>query len=134
MIDHEFTIFSIIATALRSAVNPIYVAGEYVPQPPQFPCVFIVEVDNTVNMLTRDSGAIENSANVMYEVDVYSNKAKGKKAECKAIIALVDEQFSRLGFTRAFLNPIQNLNDATVYRMTARYRATIGKDNLVYRR
>lgn len=134
MISPENEVFQIVASAVREQVDPIYIAGEYVSAPPKFPAVFIVEVDNTVNPLTSDSGSVEKSVNVMYEVDVYSNKVQGRKAECKAIIALVDEQFRRLGFTRAFLNPVQNLNDATVYRMTARYRATIGADNYVYRR
>lgn len=87
-----------------------------------------------MNRQGRDSGDIENFADVMYEANVYSNKAIGKKAECRAIAALIDEQMSALGFTRSFLNPIQNMNDATIYRMTGRWIATVGKDDFVYRR
>jgi hypothetical protein len=134
MIDHESEVFTTIATVLRTAYSGIFVAGEYVPQPPKFPAASIVEMENAVHQSTTDSGAIENHAEVMYQVDVYSNRNQGKKAECKAIIATIDDEFSRLGFTRVFLNPVQNLNDATIYRMTGRYRAVIGKDNYVYRR
>ena len=59
---------------------------------------------------------------------------KGKKSECKAIAAFVDEQFAALGFTRTYLNPVPNMDDATIYRMTGRWIATVGSDNTVYRR
>lgn len=136
MIDIESKVFTTVATALRDAYGAanIYVAGEYVPQPPRFPAVFIVEMDNSVDVRGRDTANIENFADVMYQVDVYSNKNTGKKAQAKEIIALADEQFAALGFTRTFLNPVQNLNDATVYRMTARYQAAVGRDETIYRR
>ena len=134
MIQIEDELFTAIATALRSAYTGIYVAGEYVNQPPQMPAVFIVEQDNSVYQRGVDSGDTENFAEVMYQVDVYSNKNKGRKAECKAIIGTVDEQFNRLGFTRTFLNPVPNMNDATIYRMTARYRGVVSKDKLIYGR
>ena len=134
MIDFEAEIFTRIATALRTEFPGIFVSGEYVPAPAKFPAVSIVEMDNAIYERTVDSGSMENDADVMYEVDVYSNKAKGKKAECKQIAAFIDVQFQAMGFRRVFLNPIQNLNDATIYRMTGRYRAVIGRDKTVYRR
>lgn len=133
MIDVENLVFTKIATALREAYSDIYVVGEYVNAPSKFPAVYIIEMDNSVKRSTQSSGSLENHADVMYEVDVYSSKQKGKKAECKAIAALVDEKFMQMGFTRTFLQPIPNANDATIYRITGRYRAVVGKDNLVYR-
>ena len=70
----------------------------------------------------------------MFELNVYSNKTKGKKAECKAIAALVDSELARLGFTRTMLNPIPNMDDATIYRMLGRYTAKVSKENVIYRR
>lgn len=134
MIDVESQVFQKCADAFRAAYPNGYIAGEYVPQPPKFPAVSVVEMGNNVLERGIDSGDIENFADVMYQVDVYSNLNKGKKAQAKAIVALIDEQFVHLGFTRSFLNPIQNFNDATIYRMTARYRAVVGKDHYIYRR
>ena len=87
-----------------------------------------------MNRAGRDSGCIENFADVMYQVDIFSNKNKGKKAECKSIAAFIDGMFARMGFTRSFLNPVPNMDDGTIYRMTGRWRATVSKDNTVYRR
>ena len=134
MIDVENEIYDRVADKLRATFNGIGIAGEYVQSPSQFPFVSIVEADNTPLQRTQTSDSGENHATVMYEINVYSNKAKGKKAECKAIVAVVDSEMMTMGFTRMMLNPIQNMNDATVYRILGRYRAVVSKTNVIYRR
>lgn len=125
MIDCEAKVFQACADAFRAAYPNGFIAGEYVAQPPKFPAVSVVEMDNNVDERAMDNGNIENAVNVMYQVDVYSNLNKGKKAQAKAIIALIDEVLAQYRFVRTFCNPIQNMNDATIYRMTARYRRRI---------
>lgn len=134
MISIENELFTIIATTLRNDFPGVYVSDEYVSQPPSFPAVSIVEADNAVYTPGIDSGNIENFATVMYQVNVYSNKRIGKKNECKNISALIDSEFARLGFTRTFLDHIQNQNEPTIYRMTGRYQGVVSKDQYVYRR
>ena len=125
MIDCEAKVFQACADAFRAAYPNGFIAGEYVAQPPKFPAVSVVEMDNNVDERAMDNGNIENAVNVMYQVDVFSNLNKGKKTQAKAIIALIDEVLSQHRFVRTFCNPIQNMNDATIYRMTARYRRRI---------
>ena len=125
MIDCEAKVFQTCADAFRAAYPNGFIAGEYVAQPPKFPAVSVVEMDNNVDERAMDNGNIENAVNVMYQVDVYSNLNKGKKAQAKAIVALIDEVLAKYRFVRTFCNPIQNMNDATIYRMTARYRRRI---------
>lgn len=134
MIDIESEVFNIVSKATRAKYPKIYMTGEYVKSPPSFPCVSLIETDNQIYRNTRDSGNIENHAQVLYEVNVYSNKTSGKKAECKAIIAFIDTQMEALGFTRTLMNPVPNEEDATVYRMVARYRAIVSKEKIIYRR
>lgn len=134
MIDVENEIFDAVAEKLRESYPGIYVVGEYVKTPPSFPCVSLVEMDNQMYQQTEDSGSSENHVSVMYEVNVYSNKQFGKKKECKEIASLIDEQMLRFGFARTMLQPIPNLNDATIYRMLGRYTAVISKDKVFYRR
>ena len=134
MIDVENEVFNTIATVVRAKYPDIYMVGEYVKTPPRFPCVSLVEMDNQSYQRTEDSGGSENHVSVMYEVNGYSNKTVGKKAECKAIMALIDEQMLALGFARTMLQPIPNLDDATIYRMVGRYSAVISKNKLIYRR
>lgn len=131
MIDIENDIYTAVAAVLRAAFPNIYVVGEYVPAPPRFPAVSIVEADNRVvtRMRTRN---IENAASVMYEVNIYSNKASGKKSEAKAIAATLDEKFAEIGFTRTMKEQVPNLNDATIYRIVCRYEAIVDKDLWIY--
>ena len=134
MIDIENDVFNTVATVVRTEYPDSYMVGEYVKTPPKFPCVSIVEMDNTTYQRAEDSESVEHYASVMYEVNVYSNKTVGKKSECKEIIALVDERMLALGFARTMLQPIPNLDDATIYRMVGRYSAVISKDKVLYRR
>lgn len=125
MIDVESKVFQKCADAFRAEYPNGYITPEYVPQPSKFPAVSVVEMDNNVDERAIDNGSIENAVNVMYQVDVYSDLNRGKKAQAKAIIALIDEVLAQYRFVRTFCNPIQNFNEATIFRMTARYRRRI---------
>ena len=134
MIDIENAVFNTVAARVREKYPNIYMTGEYVKSPSSFPAASLVEMDNSVLEGTIDSGSNENHANVMYEVNVYSNKTTGKKSECKAIIALIDQEMLALGFVRSSLTPVPNMNDSTIYRMVGRYRAIVSSDLKIYRR
>ena len=134
MIDIENAVFNQVATRVRGVFQDIFMVGEYVNSPASFPAVSLVEMDNATRIETIDSGSNENHANVMYEVNVYSNKTVGKKSECKAIIALIDEEMLAMGFSRSTLTPVPNEYDSTIYRMVARYRAAVSSAHEIYRR
>ena len=134
MINVESEIFSIIASAVRKEYPNAYVVGEYVKSPPRFPCISVVEIENTAYDKTQSSYSLENHADITYEVNIYSNKTSGKKSECKAIASLIDNEFATLGFSRSMLQPIPNVDDATIYRMLGRYRGVVSKDKYVFRR
>lgn len=134
MIDIENQVFSRIAAQLRENFKGIYVTGEYVKAPSSFPAVSLIEMDNVPLRRTQTSDSVENHAELMYEVNVYSNKAAGKKTECKKIAGVVDEEMAAMGFTRTMLNPIPNMDDATIYRIFGRYKAVVSTENVLYRR
>ena len=134
MIDCENEIFSTVAESVRKAYPSVFISGEYVRTPSKFPFVSLIEMSNTAYDRTQTSGSLENHASLMYEVNVYSNKKSGKKSECKAIASLIDNELAALGFSRTMLQPIPNMDDATIYRMTGRYTAVISKDKKLYRR
>lgn len=134
LINIEEELFSDVSTRVRNEYPNIYMVGEYVKAPPSFPFVSLIENDNSVYTRTQTSDGNENHGQLMYELNVYSNKVKGKKAECKKIIALIDEIMLEYGFTRSMLQPIPNLDDATIYRMVARYSAVVSKDKEIFRR
>ena len=134
MIDIEPQVFDRISKAVRKSFPKAYVTGEYVSAPPNFPCVSVEESDNAVYRRTQTGSNAENHAALMYEVNVYSNKKTGRKDQAKKIMAVVDEEMGRMGFTRRFLHPVPNLLDSTIFRMTARYSAVVSQNEIIYRR
>lgn len=133
MTNIENEIFTSVATALRTeyGTGNIFVTGEYTPTPPLFPCVFIHEADNF--NAGYDGSNHEVVTGVMYEVDVYTNLQNGKKAQAKGIMDSIDALMTGFGFTRTFIHQLPNMNDATIFRLTARYTAAV-IDNVIYRR
>lgn len=133
MIDVESQIYTPIAEALRAAFRGISVSGDYTLAPSSFPHVSIVEQDNYLSLAHVDSGDTENVATLMYQVDVYSNKGIGRKTEARSIMKVIDDLMYKKNFTRLSLNPVPNMEDTTIYRLTGRYRAETDGTTL-YRR
>jgi len=121
MIDCENEVYTRIARVLREKFPGINIAGEYVQAPSGFPHVSITQSDNSV-VSERMTGSAE-MAQVMFEINVYSNKTEGKKTECKSIMKVIDDVMFSMNFKRQALTPVPNLEDATIYRLVARYRA-----------
>ena len=134
MIDMENEIFNEVSERIRAKYPNLFMTGEYVKSPPSFPCVSLVEADNATFRNSQTSDGKENHAVVVYELNVYSNKTTGKKAECKEIAAFIDDLMMGLNFTRTMLEPVPNQDGATIYRMLGRYRAVISKNRTIYRR
>ena len=126
MIDCVNEVYTRIARVLRDKFPGINIAGEYVNAPSSFPHVSITQSDNSV-VSEQMTGSAE-MAQVMFEINIYSNKADGRKTECKSIAKVIDDVMFKMNFKRIALTPIPNMEDATIYRIVARYRVmTDGK-------
>jgi hypothetical protein len=134
VIDVESEIFSTVSEKVREKYPGIYLTDQLAKAPPSFPCASLIEMDNATFRHSQTTEGQENHAAVMYELNVYSNKTKGKKTECKGIIACIDEILMGLNFTRIMLEPVPNQDDATIYRMLGRYRAVVSRDKTIFRR
>lgn len=135
MINIETEVFNTVATALRSEFTGIFVSGESIAAPSSFPAVTLVEQDNSTYQRSLDSSGSEKHAVVMYEANAYSNLGSGKKKQTRAIMAIIDDEMQDMGFVRIGSSPAEVPNaDKTIYRMVARYRATVSKDKKIHRR
>ena len=123
MIDIEKMVYTPIAEALRERFKGIEVSGAYVNAPAKFPYVSIVEQDNYMSVNRLDSSDSEKFATVMYEVNVYSNKSASKRAVCREIMGVIDEMLYKRNFIRLSMSPVPNMENGTIYRLVARYRA-----------
>ena len=130
MIDPENQVFSAVYDALVEAYPALSesISGEYIRTPPSLPHVSITMSDSYAARGEQDTRTHEVETNFMFEVNVYSNKQNGKKSECKAILKVIDEALFKLNMQRISMTPVPNLEDATIYRLVARYTgATDGK-------
>ena len=130
MIDIENQVFDRISKAVKKEFPTVNMSSEEILAPSELPCVTIVEADNYTVAETLDSSNEENHAYVMHEVNVYTNGAF-KKAECKAIFSIVDNEYRKMGFRR-MSKPFTASNDPTVTRMMGRYVGIVGKDDTIY--
>lgn len=131
MIDVENLVIDTIKKALlASQYSNTNVASTYNDTPSEFPCVSVIEMDNYTYRRTQDNDLMEHHTNLMYEVNVYSNKASNSKTEAKAIMEIVDTAFQNIKFTRTFKQPIRN-RDKSVYRIVARYEAVVGEAQII---
>ena len=126
MIDIENKVIDTVFAAVRTAYTNAECYGEYVAVPAAFPCVCLYEANNTTYKGSLDDSTKEYQANLMYECNVYSDKANGKKAEARGIAKIIDDQMRGMKFTRTFMQPIPNV-DRTIYRITMRWEAIAGE-------
>jgi len=133
MVDVESRVFTAVHLAVTTSYPSAKVESTLNLSPSAFPFVSVEEIDNQTYDGTVDSESNENHVAVTYEVNVYSNKAEGKKAEAKAIFTIIDDVMLGMGFTRSMRQPV-NMDDSTKYRIISRYRAVISKDYKFYRR
>lgn len=122
MNDCENEVYTRVARVLREKFPGINLSGEYVKAPSSFPHVSITQSDTvTVYMKTSDTRQYDR---LLFEVNIYSNKASGKKTECKAIASAIDDVMFSMNFRRMSMTPVPNMEDASIYRIVARYRVT----------
>lgn len=134
MINIQSEIFNEVASAIRKDYPKTFVTGEYIRTPSSFPCVSVEERSNVPLRRTQTTSSLENHAVLMYEINVYSNKTSGRRGECIQLMEVVDKTFTKLGFSRQMMNAVANIEDATIYRLVARYEAVAGKNGTIYRR
>lgn len=132
MIDIESTVFNLVADAYDAEYPDGSRYGEQTTSPPKFPCLTLEQVDNYTYQGSLDDSQQEHDAWVVFEVNVYSNLMSGAKQQCKAIMELVDQQLQNLNFVRLFCTPGKNA-DKKYFRMTARYRAVVSENYMIYR-
>ena len=133
MIDIEFDVFDAVADELRLQYPGIWVSGLAADLPSRYPAVTLVQRDSSVALEYSSVQSPEMAASVMFQADVYSNQIGGAKVEAKQILATVDEVMTRLGFARLSAAPVDNLQDGSIYRLTARWEALVDRDLWIYR-
>lgn len=127
-------IYTITANRVLAEYQDCRILNAFVYVPPAFPCMCMVLSDDGTNTSTRDSSKQDKFRDITVTVDVYSNKAEGKKAEAEDIMQIVIDTLYPLNFEMTSCKPTSNTNNASQYRLTATFVATIDKNNTIYTR
>ena len=122
MITLENQVTNAIDQAFTTAGLDVFVTAGYIQSSTQFPCVQVVEIDSRVLERGSSLSTIEVFATVVIEINFFSNKAYGKKEECRSLATIADEVMEGLGFMRTLLSQTPNYEDSTIYRMTGRWQ------------
>lgn len=133
MIDIENEVITLIHDGLYAHGVTATIESVLNLNPSVFPTVCVEEIENSSLDITADSMTNENHASVGYEINVFTNDVTGKKNKAKEIMAVVNDLLIKAGFSRVSQNSL-SLDNGTKFRLIARYRAYVGKDNIIYRR
>lgn len=122
MIDIEPWVVTQVKNHLRSAYPSATVGSDITIAPPKFPYVNVEEGNNSIDT-SRRTANIENMANILIVVEVYSNLVNGRKSQAKEIAAIVNDKLIEIGFTRISMLPLPY--KPGFYRISARYTARV---------
>lgn len=123
MIDVENLVVDSVTRVVKSVYPEATIKSATQDVPPAFPFVSILEADNTSYQKTQDNENYDHHVELMYEVNVYSNKKNGRKTEAKRILSLVDDVLQEMKFTRITKLPIET---KSYFRYVARYKVIAG--------
>ena len=122
MHDVENAIFAEIDKAVSEQFPGISISNEFVRKPPSFPAVTVEEMNNYPTAAHLDTSNTLRFSTVIFDINVFSNKVVGRKAEVKAIMSIIDEVMYLNNFICDGRDPRPN-EDETIYRYGAIYRA-----------
>ena len=133
MIDKENEVYTHVREAVLAEFPTVAMDSSYQPIPSGFPHVSLYQSDSFTPTELQDTQLVPKYEVVTFEAQVYSNNKKNRKQECKAIMNAVCDALSLMNFRRLILTPVPNLNDSSIYRLTARFEAVVDANGF-YRR
>lgn len=132
MVDIENVIINRIDKVLAAAGYKDILGSTYQDLPAEFPWVFLEQSDTYEEPGYHKSSRVNNYDSVTFEVDIYSNKAKASKSECKKILAVIDAEMVSLGFSRLVAQPMRPTSEMYKARLFARYRGIVDANKYIY--
>lgn len=91
-----------------------------------FPYITIAEKGN--EYADRELDNQEKHSSLVYDINIYDN-SKNKMEICSKLAMVVNDYMSeKMGFMRTFHEPLPNIRDNTIYRITQRYEGYIDNE------
>lgn len=126
MIDVENQVITYITEAFAGTdYEDIYISSDPARTPNSFPCVYLAQSDSYEETGTRPATRQQLFETVVFEVYVYSNKTTGSKAQCKAVMKIIDNAMRIQGFTQSTETPLTPTVDTVKAIRFSRYKAKV---------
>lgn len=104
----------------------VRVRTEFEDSTSSFPYITIGEKGNEYADNELDNQ--EKHSSLVYDINIYDN-SKMKMKICSTLALVVNEYMSeKMGFKRTFHEPLPNVRDNTIYRITQRYEGYIDNE------
>lgn len=127
-------IYTVVANSVLAQYSTCRITNAFIYAPPSFPCLCMVLSDDGTSRDMRDSSKVDKFRDITVTVDIYSNKTDGKKTEAESIMQIVIDKLYSLNFDMTSCKPFSDINNASQYRITATFIATVDKDGTIYTR
>ena len=134
MFEIQREVFTTVSNAILTVSPSCRITNAFIYAPAEFPAVAIVLSNDGTKTSTRDSSKTDKFRDITVTVDVYSNKVDGKKTEAESLMQTVIDTLYPLNFEMVSCKPASNINNASNYRITATFTATVGADGMIYTR
>lgn len=115
-----------LAERLYEEIDSIFVSAEYVPSPPSLPAVFVEISDCYPERNGITLGFDDEQERYVVTINAYSNLAEGKTEQVRQIMRIVAEEMKKMRFIKTTQIPVDNAQDRSIYRETARFTRIIG--------
>ena len=122
MIDPWNRVMTNIVTAGGDSIAKVSATTSGTPS--EFPTVAVEQID--MPDAARDLENDENGVTSVMQIQVFSNKSL---TEARNVMGIVCDAMRRMGYARTFMEPLPNMSDTKIFRMSARFRRFVGSLN-----
>jgi len=120
MIDVWNRVMTNLVTAGGDTIKKVTNTTSYMPA--RFPAIAVEQIDNAD--AARD---LENSENGVYSVIQIQSFSNQSMTESRKVMGIACDAMRDMGYVRTFgAEPILNMSDTKIYRLSARFRRFIG--------
>lgn len=118
-------VFDRVATALEDEFDGIFVTSKREPVPPQFPCVWCLEVASVPERQYEYIDLSSEHRRSTFEVQTFSNLEAGADSQARNIMEMCINLFRGMGYRCTYNQQMDNV-DSSISRQVARFTRLIG--------
>jgi len=121
-------IFTNVRAAVLAVYPSAYITAAYEPVLPRFPAVFVREIGSVRTQRYITLAFDDEQRRSTFEVQIFVNKADGGMTYAYEIAEVVEGAFNDMYFIEDMKQPVDNLIDDGVYRLTMRFHRQLANN------